>query len=105
MEFMQEHLQMLQETADRSKSNTKRLDDLYAKSEHWANLSEAIIKLGKDQEFLGKEVAETKEGVKAMAADIREMREKPGKRWEQVVTKVIELIVAAVVGYALAKLF
>jgi len=36
-------------------------------------------------------------------ASIEELKSKPGKRWESVIERVILLIVAAVVGYALAQ--
>ena len=105
MEFLQEHLQTLQEVVDRSKSNTKRIDELWTKSESWANLSEAIIKLGSEQEHMGKDITETKENVKEISNDLRELREKPGKRWESIVEKVIWTVIAAALGFALAKVF
>lgn len=41
--------------------------------------------------------------VKEIKADVKELASKPAKRWDDLVTKVILTIVAAVVGFFLAK--
>jgi hypothetical protein len=41
--------------------------------------------------------------VKEIKADVKELTNKPAKRWDDLVTKVILTIVAAVVGFFLAK--
>lgn len=44
------------------------------------------------------------ETYKAVDADVDEMKEKPGKRWESVVGQIIGLVVAALVGLLLARM-
>ena len=42
--------------------------------------------------------------VKEIKADVKNLAEKPAKRWETVVTYVIAGIVAAVLGYIFGKI-
>lgn len=44
------------------------------------------------------------ESNKAVDADVDELKEKPGKRWEATVGQIIGLVVAALVGLLLARL-
>lgn len=41
--------------------------------------------------------------VKEIKADVKELASKPAKRWEDLVSKVILTVVAAIVGFILAK--
>lgn len=43
------------------------------------------------------------EKLDAMAGDVKELKEKPGKRWEGIVKNLIEIVAAAVAGFFLAK--
>lgn len=44
------------------------------------------------------------ESLEHLEADVDELKEKPGKRWENMTEKIIGLVVAAVVGYFLARM-
>ena len=44
------------------------------------------------------------EKLDQLAGDVKELKAKPGKRWEGIVEKVIGPVVAAVVGYFMAML-
>lgn len=44
------------------------------------------------------------EKLDQLTMDVKELKAKPGKRWEGIVEKVIGLVVAAVVGYFMAML-
>ena len=50
------------------------------------------------------QVAAIHERHKATDADVDELKEKPGKRWEATVGQIIGLVVAALVGLLLARL-
>ena len=92
-----EHEKRLTETEQRSKSNTKRLETV----EKWqADFGELIgtVKVLADREArVEKDVGKIKEVVE-------EIKEKPGKRWDGLVEKIILTIAAAVVGFFLAKM-
>jgi tetrahydromethanopterin S-methyltransferase subunit C len=42
--------------------------------------------------------------VKEIKKDVKELSGKSGKRWEALVSQIITLVVAAVVGFLLARL-
>ena len=42
--------------------------------------------------------------VDSLCADVQELKSEPGKRWKSVVERVIYIVVAAVVGFILARL-
>ena len=42
--------------------------------------------------------------VKEIKADVKELAGKPAKRWENLVTQAITLLVAAIAGFILAKI-
>jgi hypothetical protein len=66
----------------------KRQDDLDA-------LVASIAEVRKDQEYIQKDVETIKKDVKTLT-------EKPGKRWDAVVDKLIWALLAAVLGFAAA---
>jgi len=80
----------------RCRSNTHRLDTLEKNQEALTELTTSVKVLAVDQANLKGDVGEIK-------SDVKTLMEKPGKRWEFVVEKVIYVIVAAVIGYFLAR--
>lgn len=44
------------------------------------------------------------EKLEQLAGDVKELKAKPGKRWEGIVEKAIGILVAAVLGFMLARL-
>jgi hypothetical protein len=42
--------------------------------------------------------------VSALTGEVEELKEKPAKRWDGLVDKIITVIVAALVGFLLAKI-
>jgi hypothetical protein len=42
--------------------------------------------------------------VKEIKADVKELANKPAKRWDNLVSQIITLVVAAIVGFLLAKI-
>ena len=81
---------------DRSKSNTKRLDELYEWKKDQTELIQSVATLANEQKHIKADVEEIKDGVQAIA-------EKPGKRWEAIVDKVIWAVCAAVIAFLLGK--
>ncbi len=86
----------LTEVDQRSKSNTHRLDDLEKRVDENDKLVNAVCGLQKDMEYTKSDVSEIKEDVKTLT-------DKPAKRWDGVVEKIILVVVAAVVAFLLAK--
>ena len=85
------------ENEQRSKSNVHRLDRLEERVNEQDKLVTAVCGLQKDVEHTKKDVGEIK-------TSLNKVLEKPGKRWDGVVTAVITAIVSMLVGALLGKL-
>lgn len=92
-----DHEKRLTETEARSKSNTKRLDEMEKRQIEFGELVSAV-KILADRE------ARMEDDVKEIKENVNEMKEKPGKRWDGLVDKVILTIAAALVGFLLAAI-
>lgn len=92
-----EHEKRLTEVEARSKSNTKRIDKLETQTE-------AINRLATSMAVMAEKQDETTTIVTALDDKVTALEEKPAKRWESLVEKVIWAVVAAVVGFLLAKI-
>lgn len=82
---------------DRSKSNSHRLDELQKRQDDLDELVSTVKVLAVREENVENDVKEIKNDVKSLTS-------KPGKRWDNLVTQIITIIVAAVAGFILAKL-
>lgn len=80
----------------RSKSNSHRLETL---EKH----TEALNTLATSVAVMAERVETTGDKVDSLCADVQELKSEPGKRWKLVVEKVIYIVVAAVMGFILAR--
>lgn len=94
MEVSIEH--RLTEVEERSKSNTHRIDSMEKRQDDLDELVSTVKVLAVREETVESDVKEIK-------ADVKELTSKPGKQWDKVVTQIISIIVATVVGYFFAK--
>ena len=81
----------------RSKSNSHRLDALEKQTEALNTLATSVAVMAEKVETTGAK-------VDGLCTDVQELKSEPGKRWKSVVERVIYIIVAAVVGFILARL-
>lgn len=86
----------LTETEQRSKSNTRRLDKLEESTEAINRMAISIEKMATKQDTMNGNITKLTEDVETLKAE-------PGKRWKFVIEKAIYFVVAAVVGFILAK--
>lgn len=82
---------------DRSKNNTRRLDELDTWRKDQSELIRSVATLANEQQHIKTDVEEIKTDVKAIA-------EKPGKRWESIVDKAVWAVCAAVIAFVLGRL-
>lgn len=82
---------------DRSETNKRRLDDLEKRQDNLDDLVSTVKVLAVREENVESDVKEIKKDVKEMAG-------KPGKRWDNLVSQIIAIVVAAVVGFLLARI-
>lgn len=81
----------------RSKSNVKRLDKVEKQQDDFMELVTSVKVLAEREQNVETDVKEIKSDVKALAA-------KPAKRWEGIVEKAIATLVAALIGFLLARI-
>lgn len=87
----------LTKVEDRSKSNTHRIESLEKRQNDTEKLVTSVAIIAEKQKDM--------EGdVKEMKCDVKKLIEKPAKRWEGVVEKVLYTVVGAVVAYLLVKI-
>lgn len=91
-----EHEKRLTEVEERSKSNTKRIDEMKKRQDNLDELVGSVKVLAEREERVESDVKEIKEDVKAL-------NDKPAKRWDALVGQIITIVVAAVAGFILAK--
>lgn len=86
----------LTKVEDRAKSNTHRIESLEKRQDDTEKLVTSVAIIAEKQKDM--------EGdVKEMKCDVKKLIEKPAKRWDGVVDKIIFAVVGAVVAYLLAK--
>jgi tetrahydromethanopterin S-methyltransferase subunit G len=81
----------------RSKSNSHRLDALEKQTEAVNALATSVAVMAERVEITG-------DKVDGLCTDVQELKSEPGKRWKSLVERVIYIVVAAVVGFILARL-
>lgn len=91
-----EHEKRLTEVEERTKSNTHRINDLEKRQDNLDELVGTVKVLAVREENVETDVKEIKNDVKSLT-------NKSGQRWDGLVDKIIMTIVAAIVGFILAK--
>lgn len=86
----------LQETTDRSLRNEGRIKKL--EGEH-----EATHKLATSVAVLAEQMKTMNANVTTLTNKVDELEDKPGKRWEAMVDRIVWAVAAAIVAYAMAK--
>lgn len=88
---------MVHDADQRSKSNTRRLDKMEERQDNLDKLVTSVSVMAEKQDRMETDIGEIK-------TDVRTMAQKPAKRWESVVDKVLMVLVGAIVAYAVSKL-
>lgn len=81
----------------RAKSNSHRLDEMEKRQDDLDELVGTVKVLADREVRMENDVREIKE-------DVKSLKLKPAKRWEGIVDKVIITIVAAILGFLLARI-
>lgn len=87
----------LQETTDRSLRNEGRIKKL--ESEH-----DVLQKLATSVAVMAEQIKNMNGSISTLTGEVEELKEKPGKRWENLADKILWAIVAALIGFVLAKI-
>lgn len=92
-----EHERRLTEMEARGKSNTKRLDAVEKRQDDLEILVTSVAKMATKMEYMEKNLKSIGEKVDNIAA-------KSGKRWDDIVDKLIWLFVGGIGAFFLARL-
>lgn len=82
---------------DLAKSNKRRIDNLEEEQKELRNLTQAVTQMVTEQKNMRDDLAEMKD-------DVKQIKEKPGRRWDSMVERVLNLITAAVVAWMLGQI-
>ncbi len=91
-----EIIKTLTEVDARSKSNSHRLDSVEKRQGELDKIVAAVAIIGTKQDNIESDVREIK-------ADVKTLSEKPVRRWESVVDKVIMTILGIVILYIMTQ--
>ena len=92
-----EHERRLTQVEQRSKSNTHRLEKLEASTE-------AISRLATSMEVMASKQEQVAETVEKLDGKVTALEEKPAKRIDGLVDKIIWAVCAAVISFILARI-
>lgn len=87
----------MQELSDLAKSNKRRIEKLEEHQEQQDKLLNTVSLIAQKQESMESSLGEIK-------TDIKQIKDKPGKRWDSIVEKALLCVVAGLVGYIFIKL-
>lgn len=91
-----EHEKRLTEVEERSKSNSHRITNLEQRQDNLDELVGTVKVLAVREENVETDVKEIK-------SDVKSLTNKSGQRWDGLVDKIIMTIVAAIIGFILAR--
>lgn len=92
-----EMVKTLSEVDERSKSNAKRLDCVERKQGELDKLVSTVAVIATKQQTI-------EDDVKEIKTDVKFLSEKPAKRWDGIVDKIIMTVLGAVIIYILAQI-
>lgn len=92
-----EHERRLSDVEGRSKDNTRRIEDLEERQDKFDSLNTTIQLLAEREKRVEDDVGEIKSNVKSLI-------NKPGQRWDNLIDKIVTVLVAAIVGFILGKI-
>lgn len=91
-----EHERRLTEVETRSKSNSRRLDELERDTQAVQSLATSVAVMAEKMDTMNTSLTNMSKKVEAIESE-------PAKKWRFVVEKTIYMVVAAAVGFFLAR--
>lgn len=87
----------LTELEERAKSNSHRLDEVEKRQDNLDELVSTVKVLAVREENVEKDVKEIK-------TDVKNLSDKPAKRWDNLVDKIVWAVAAALIAFILGKI-
>lgn len=94
-----EYERRLTEVEARSKSNTKRIDEIADEQKALQSLVTSVNALATKQEVMTVKQETMNEGMEEIKSDVKSLKAVPAKRWENLVA----ILISVVVGFLFAK--
>ena len=91
-----EHERRLTEVEERCKSNSHRIEDIEKRQDNLDKLVTTVNVLATREENIENTVDEVR-------CDVKTLINKPAKRWDGMIDKIIMTIAATIIGFILAK--
>jgi len=85
------------EIEQRGKSNTHQIEEIKKKQDNLDSLVTSVASMATEQENIKADVTEIK-------SDVKSLKDIPAKHWEDFVAKLLWALVAAALGFTMAKL-
>ena len=92
-EIAREHQLIL----DLAKSNKRRIDNLEEEQKELRSLTNAVSQMVIEQKNIRDDLTEMKN-------DVKQIKEKPAKRWDMAAEKVLTLVIAGIVAWMLGHI-
>ena len=89
--------------SEQLKSIFKRLDEQSQLTQTVHKLATSIELLVAKQEVTTEKVAETNKKLEAITHDVEEIKQKPAKRWDELVKIIISAIAGGILAYLLTR--
>lgn len=93
---MEDIVKELAETTARSKSNTHRIDDIEKRQDKLDDLVTTMAVVKSEQDNIKQDVGEIK-------TDVKNLAEKPAKKWEALVNNIIWLVAGGLIAFAFSR--
>ena len=100
----EEVIAKLTEIDHRTKSNTRRVEKLEKQTEAIQSLATSVELLVKEQSHQTEAMARIESNVEKLDGKVEALEKKPGKKWESITEKVLWALIAAAIGFILARL-
>jgi cell division protein FtsB len=87
----------LQETTDRSTRNEGRIKKLESESAVLHELATSVAVMAEQMKTMNTSVL-------TLTTEVEELKDKPGKRWDNLIDKIVWAVAGAVLAYFLSKI-
>ena len=101
---LEEEAVKLAEVEHRAKSNTRRIDKLEQQTEAIQSLATSVEVMVKEQGHQTEAIKRIEENVEKLDGKVTALEEKPAKRFDGLVDKIIWAVCAAVLTFLLARM-
>lgn len=88
----------------RAESNTRRIDKLEQQTEAIQSLATSVEVMVKEQVHQTEAIERIEKNVEKLDNKVEVLEQKPAKRWEGIVEKILGAIAAGIIGFLLAQL-